>query len=97
MHCPGWSLSQVNPGRLTTQLPIYLLSCGLVPYSTHFIRRRIARDYPRRLLPDIQDFTSASDWPSRMTMAIRGSKKGKLSSARNQRSGRLILNKAHGE
>src|SRR6516165_10699149 len=94
MHCPGWCLSRVNPGRLITHPPMYLLSCGLVPYSTHFTRRRIARDYLQQLSPVIQDFTSASDWPSRMKMAIRGSKKDKLSSAQNQRSGRLLLNKA---
>src|ERR1700751_5330279 len=98
MHCPGWCLSRVNPAHLITHPPMYLLSCGLVPYSTHFIRRRIPRDYPRRRLsPVIQDFTLASDWPNRMTMAIRGSKEGKLSSVQNQRSGRLILNKADAE
>src|SRR5277367_5467034 len=97
MHCPVWCLSQGSPERLTMQLPLFLLSCRPVPNSTHFIRRRIARDCPQRLSLAFQDFTSASDWPSQTTTAIRGPKEGKLSNAQNQRSGRLILNKVDAE
>src|SRR5271169_5538361 len=97
MHCRVWCLGQVSPAPLTMQLPMYLLSCRPVPNSTHFIRRRMARDCPQRLSLAIQDFTSALDWPSQTIMAIPGSKEGKLSSAQNQRNGRLILNKVDAE